>query len=1021
MSFPYGLPASIANQIQASPPNVPVKSVNSLTATPGTPTLRRAVLHQVSPNLNNPAVASVLIENRLPPRAGFTLPSGFGPVYAAGTAGVKGPFVNSLATNSGGSFVLVDTNTNSVVSLSQGVSTQFPSSAAALVAHHVHTGLQDANGNPMPSPIDLVSHVQGQLTKPNLSSFGPNYTPVVSLVGIPTFPFNGNPLYDTEFVFQTDLLGTSSDLSLSFIQLVAYPDSVDVTVNNKYGKVLYDLIATFPNRASYDGSTLAIDGARYHAYVGGLTGGINYKIALIYVDLAGNNSNAVVLFDTGSYGSHGVTNNVLPGIGVIPTITVPNPPTYSGSGQATFNALLGFTINYFGTGDSAWVQEIELYATLWDSARGVPPGSPYLSIDGATQAAPTLMNVMSSFDVNDANASVVGEWPVLAAQNSVGTPFIYQLGVKFVAQNGQRSALQVLTYTTPQNLIIYRSTLSAFGANYTPNVSILGTPAFPFNGNPLYDTEFVFQTDITGTASDSSLSFIQLVAYPDSVDVTLNNNFGKILYDLISPLPNRTSYDGSTLTVDGARYHVYVGGLTGGTNYKIALIYIDLAGNKSNTVMLFDTGSYGSHAVTHNVLPGIGVIPTITVPSPPTYSGSGQATFNALLGFTINYFGTGDAAWIQEIGLYATLWDPSRGVAPGSPYLSIDSATQASPTLMNIMGSFNTNDANASVVGEWPVLAAQNSNGTPFVYQLGVKFIAQNGDRSVLVPLAYTNGQQLVIYRPTLATMPLNYVSGVNSGTSSATISGFNNTHRVARIAYSFDFNSLGSTANPWLDHVRVVALKYADNIAYSGSLAVLVIANDNVPNVNITGGNTLQANRLNIYTQAAAAIDLPASSGQHYEGVLDLPVGGSYAILAVQIDHSGKASAPGLIGIITQLGNFNSFGGGGAITPITSVISASFVKNNNALYDVLFAFTADTANYSDYVEFVDVFKPIGGGNSTLAAHLPYRLDGTYNCVLHNLTLNSNYVLGYRYTSYARDFTNLTNAGGAIQFTTPAT
>lgn len=246
---------NLPNSFPPAPPQVPLRALPSTVKPPNQlpPNQVRAVLHQVSPDDNNPTMCSVLINNRMPPRPGFTLPAGIGKVYKAGstvlfttsaptpistgsqtitplslggvatgkievgntivvdtvasgvqetitvtavnytsgtftaifahahtgtyqvplvaTVAAPGPFYNDPATNEGGSYVAVDTSLMSVIQILQGVSKTYPSSAATLVSSHVHTGSVDANGNPLPQPVNLREETQntvgtGQL--PNL-------------------------------------------------------------------------------------------------------------------------------------------------------------------------------------------------------------------------------------------------------------------------------------------------------------------------------------------------------------------------------------------------------------------------------------------------------------------------------------------------------------------------------------------------------------------------------------------------------------------------------------------------------------------------------------------------------------------------------------------------------------------------------------------------------------------------------------------------------------------------------------
>lgn len=171
---------------QPLPIMLPPKALPASVQSPSAPlpALRRAVIAAVAPTANNPTTCSVLLENRLPPRPGYTMPAGIGQLYAPGAtidtkgtiyapgivapAGVvvrpaPGPYYNDPVTHKGGTWVLVDTNNQVVVQVLQGTSVSYPSSAALLVGTHVHTGVVDQNGNPMPQPVDLQNHTQNTI------------------------------------------------------------------------------------------------------------------------------------------------------------------------------------------------------------------------------------------------------------------------------------------------------------------------------------------------------------------------------------------------------------------------------------------------------------------------------------------------------------------------------------------------------------------------------------------------------------------------------------------------------------------------------------------------------------------------------------------------------------------------------------------------------------------------------------------------------------------------------------------
>lgn len=181
------------------------------------PPTRRAVLYTVSGTpggdtnvgknkvYTDPANASVFIDDALPARAGYTLPANFGPVYAAGVTKVKmngkwvdvnGPYICDPDSLAGGSWVLVDMDTRSVVAVLQGTSSQQPSNFQIAVTGHAHNGGTDENGQQNPSYIGLDQ----SNPNPNLGT-GP-----VLLSSPPTFATTdvGYTTFDSTCSFQVD-------------------------------------------------------------------------------------------------------------------------------------------------------------------------------------------------------------------------------------------------------------------------------------------------------------------------------------------------------------------------------------------------------------------------------------------------------------------------------------------------------------------------------------------------------------------------------------------------------------------------------------------------------------------------------------------------------------------------------------------------------------------------------------------------------------------------------------------------
>ena len=1027
--------------LRASAPNVPAKSVNSLTNNQGSPTTQIAVLHQVAPNNNNPSTASVLIQNRFPPVPGFALPSGFGPVFTPGQVGapVNGPFVNNPTTMEGGSFVMVDTVTNTVIGLQQGVSTQFPSSATTQIANHVHTGaIDESTGFPMPEQVDLVSHVTSQLTKPNYAEMPTLTTAVASnITAVPDHV--GYPIYNVSIIFSLDSSGTTASPWLNQIQIVAIPTGSYQDLNHGTGKILFDTVGALAPGTDYTGAHVGGAGATYRVYVGGLAAGTSYNIYVVYLDYYGNTSlygpyTSALLYTSGI---NDVTINNLPGLGIIPPVTFESV-AYSGGGGTTFNANVKFDVNYTGTNASQWLQEIRLYATLWDkSANGgnggpysytqsnagvnllqnpnaasgltdwaseearppgvggyaydsfgggrfivandgggqsidslliqtisVPDGSVmtvsgiiqidefndtgagaiigvdilgvstgiideiyYTSVQGPTpftftftvptgsggvefrmhvrnstggtgtmrgyfsgltleygsQSAPVEVNIIGPNDTTDQNQTYFAEWPALSLGNGIDTQFAYQLSLTFVSENGDQSPQAVLCVTDYQQATMYRPAMAAIPST-PPNASLVGSAGFPYDGNPFYDCEFVFQTDNSGTQSDYSLNYIQLVAYPVGADISATTNGGKILYDIISPLRNGYDYNGNAIGTSGSRYHAYVGGLAGGTSYYIAIIYVDFAGNKSSPTVILTTGP---HPVTNNNLPGVGILPGSGFDNLAETPAS-QSQFNAMVAFHLDY-GISDASiWLQEIELYANLWDHVNN----RPYLYPDGVTYATPILVNIIAAtpLAMGGGVEHYIGEYPSLGIYfPSSNSPATWNLGFRYVAKNGSKSdnsanngvyghsdPTTYLTQTDPKLLTISRPALSTISSSTTPSVTLVSSDYPFDG----NPLYDAEFVFNVDSSGTTSNTALNFIQLVAYPVGSDISSSSN-----------------GGKILYdvISPLAINTDYTGAT-ITGNIARYHGYVGGLAGGTSYNIAIIYTDYSGGRSQAAVI-----------------------------------------------------------------------------------------------------------------------------
>lgn len=442
---------------QNRPRTPPATTVD--TSQPNAKRLMRAVLHSVQPNLNSPTTASVLLNNEMPPRPGYSLPPDFGPVYAAGTTTVtdgtgrvipvNGPYINDPAAFQGGSFVYVDPDNKVVVQLLQGTNTQLPSSASRVISKHHHTGGLDTDGNPAPSQVDLVSHVTGILPKPHYPQIPAGTTPNVLSSSL-TPDHIGYPIFDETVNFIVDDVGTTDSGWLVGLRVFAIPQGSVPDLNHGKGRVLADVLpAQDPDAGS------SPPHASYSTYIGGLAAGVVYNIYVCYFDIFGRESAYTLLGTTGNYPLT-VTN--LPGVGTLPNVSFVDR-YYPMVGLASYTCAVDVTVDYTNSTAYDWLENIVLYADVWDEGSGqpVPYTGKYANINiGDVNPnpiyAPGFTPFLRGFNSSRYTTNPYAQYKLLFDGLQLGDiaanpNYVYRLYIAFQALNGEISTPQALCIT----------------------------------------------------------------------------------------------------------------------------------------------------------------------------------------------------------------------------------------------------------------------------------------------------------------------------------------------------------------------------------------------------------------------------------------------------------------------------------------------------------------------------------------------------------------------------------------------
>ena len=225
---------------------------------------------------NYPTQCAVLLNNKLPPMAGYSLPAGIGVILVAGTTTYlgkpfSGPYFNNAA-GEGGSLVLVDTTTKTVVQLLQGVSTTYPTQGGQLITTHEHTGAVDVNNNIMPAPINTPQQL------PNAS---PSTAPAISGATLTPVPASGTVSSHVDAAWT--ITNQPTDGSISRIGMLYRQTGVSGWT--KYSDVPVAGLPTPPASQAYT-----------FTYAD-LTNGVGYDFAVVFEDTQGGES------VTGSLGS----------------------------------------------------------------------------------------------------------------------------------------------------------------------------------------------------------------------------------------------------------------------------------------------------------------------------------------------------------------------------------------------------------------------------------------------------------------------------------------------------------------------------------------------------------------------------------------------------------------------------------------------------------------------------------------------------------------------------------------------
>lgn len=691
-------------------------------------TLKRAVLYNVSPNLLNPTSASVFIENTLPARSGFTLPANFGPVYAAGTTSatingktvtIGGPYICDPNTQEGGSWVLVDLTTNTVVQVLQGVSNTIPTSASIAVATHVHTGGTDVNGNPMPNQIDLTAHTQGvlplQKNQPNPS---PSTPPVITGSPALTYPYVKSGTYDAKVTFN---LTMPTGYANWLCEVIVFAQGTN-------GGTSFTL-----SSAVFKAAAAPTSGA-YAIVCDGFAAGQAYDLWVAYKDGQGIVCTPAFLATTAANPlAIGNANQLTGASNTTPQVSLVTNNGLSAANTATFDVELTVTTDWAGytSASNQWIAEIQ----LWAGVQG--GGKPFQAGSLAPVAGSANLVTDSEF------ATFGGATPLWTAS----TGMVFQSGggpggsncVKYVG-TGSASGFKVFQGSMFNVTPGATYTLSGYiDATYAAS-----TAAYIGIGNTNLSTVYASATQTSGVAGTVSVTFTvpggvtQVCAFVDTDNVSVTSGHN-LLFSQPQLVPGSTA--SSYVAFSPTQYIGVWPSLGNGNIYNLYMKYVDYAGDfsiLSPSITIASATGIGNSAFQLNpnptVAPAFSVNPhnvggavTDTVFS---YANSGGTSVDATTAFTLTI---SNPTWLSEVRMYAL---------PNGAHTD----PLASPAGLAIKG-----DLAPTGTGAYTATFHSMSSDTP--YDCYIAYIDLQSNVTPLKFVGTTTAQKLVVTPPHIPTL----------------------------------------------------------------------------------------------------------------------------------------------------------------------------------------------------------------------------------------------------------------------------
>jgi hypothetical protein len=475
--------------IRISPPRLPPVVIP--TPVPQSTSIA-AVLDSVD-NPANPTIASFIINGSLPAVSGFvwntalavTVTMAPNPAAAPPTGTV---YYNNSTTMDGGTIFYIDTLSRTIVSATSNFSTVAGINYSTLFQDISHNGAYNPTGGfQNPNPLDVSS----LLGNPNPTQAPILVPPLPASYGFAYVGANGvistGGAYDAQFEFNT-LVTNPGWLQELRIYVAATGTQVDNVANIDH---------TFAYKTTLSPSSTG----NYIAWVHGLVAGVPYDVYVAFVDLKGVVSYGRYLETTASNPIQ-IQVNGLPSMGnasLVTPIVISHGTDIAEDGTAgatAFDYLVPTVLlDPNGYSTNPWILEIELV---------------YIN----TQKTANVMYANTVTVQSSGTYSFV--YPQLpVGTNSDGSQIVYQLGVRYVDFQGQRSNILLFDQVGSSTLQVGSPTLQTIPNGTTFYVDFIGLtePAPTNNGGGTFAQNLSFNLHITSSVPFNQwLDKIQLLA-----------------------------------------------------------------------------------------------------------------------------------------------------------------------------------------------------------------------------------------------------------------------------------------------------------------------------------------------------------------------------------------------------------------------------------------------------------------------------------------------------------------------------